>query len=391
MTERLYYTDSYLREFDAAVTDRSDDGTRVYLDRTAFYPTSGGQPFDRGTVNDVPVVDVVDEGDRVAHLLTAPLAAGPVTGRLDWARRFDHMQQHTGQHLLSAVVAELCGHDTVSVHFGPDSSTLDLDTGSIAAEQVAEAERHANAVAMENRVVRTSFENAATATGLRKPSDRQGTLRVITIDGVDRSACGGTHVRATGEIGSIFITRVDRVKQLVRLEFLCGGRAVRRAREDRDLLARLSTLFSASPRELPILAESQRAELKQSRAERKELDERLAGYLAADLYAAAASDASGRRVVVVRENRGPVDRFRMLAHAVGGMPGAVFLAAVTDPPALLLATAADSGVDAGRILKAALESAGGRGGGNPRLAQGSVGSGAVLDAAVRAVIGAVST
>jgi alanyl-tRNA synthetase len=225
VTDRLYYQDAYLTEFDAAVLDRAEGGRRVYLDRTAFYPTSGGQPFDTGALGEADVVDVVDEGDRIAHLLAAPIAADRVRGRVDWTRRFDHMQQHTGQHLLSAVIAERFGHETVSVHFGRESSTLSLATGALTAERVAEAERFANRAVTENRQVKVTFEDAAAAAGLRKAPDRQGTLRIVTIDGLDRSACGGTHVRATGEIGAILIRKVERVKQLVRLEFLCGERA----------------------------------------------------------------------------------------------------------------------------------------------------------------------
>ena len=386
MTERLYYTDSYIRDFDATVLESSDGGKRVYLDRTAFYPTSGGQPFDLGTLGNSPIVDVVDEGERIAHLLAVPVADTRVTGRLDWGRRFDHMQQHTGQHLLSAAVAVSFGHATVSVHFGAETSTLDLDTGTLAPDRIAEAERRANEVVTENRPVRVSFEDSTTA-ALRKASDRMGTIRIVTIDELDRSACGGTHVRATGEIGPIFIRKVERVKQLVRLEFLCGMRAVRRARADAELLARLSAPFSASPDELPPLIESQRAELRRAVGENRELQEQLAAYRASELYAAATPDAHGRRLVVFRDERGPVDRFRMLGQAVARHDGAVFLALVNEPAAVLLVTAADSGLDAGKALKAALLEAGGRGGGNARLAQGSVPDRAGLEAVARAISG----
>ena len=146
MTSRLYYTDSYLTAFDARVVDRADGGRRVYLDRTAFYPTSGGQPFDLGTVAGVPVSDVVDEGARIAHVLAEPLpeAVGDVSCAVDWARRFDHMQQHTGQHVLSAVLAELFGYGTASVHFGAEASSLDLGVEAIARDDIAAAERRAN-------------------------------------------------------------------------------------------------------------------------------------------------------------------------------------------------------------------------------------------------------
>ena len=383
MTERLYYTDAYLREFDASVLERAHGGLRVYLDRTAFYPASGGQPFDLGVLGDSPVVDVVDEGNRIAHLLSKPLSASRVTGRLDWDRRFDHMQQHTGQHLLSALIVDLSGHATVSVHFGADGSTLDLDTGALSAGRIVETERRANEVVTENREVRVSFEDSATAAGLRKAPGRPGSLRIIAIDGLDRSACGGTHVRATGEIGAILIGKVERVKQMVRLEFFCGGRAIRRARKEHDLLTGVATLFSAAPAELPALVESQRGELKKVIAEARDLAEQLAGYRAAELYAGAVPDATGRRVIVAREESGPIDRLRALALAVARMPRAVFIGTAGPPPTVLLAASDDSGVDAGRVLKAALEREGGRGGGNPRLAQGTLPGQAAVDAVIR--------
>ena len=205
MTQRLYYDDSYLTAFEATVLGHGDGG-RLYLDRSAFYPTSGGQQFDVGWLRaaDAPagdaaaqlsVVDVVDEGERVAHVLAEAdarrLADGArVVAQLDWARRFDHMQQHTGQHLLSAVFQELLGLGTLSVHFGADSSTLDLDAGSLAPEQVQAAEERVNALIFENRPVTAGVEEAAE--GLRKQSTRSGPLRIVSIAELDRSACGGT-------------------------------------------------------------------------------------------------------------------------------------------------------------------------------------------------------
>jgi alanyl-tRNA synthetase len=385
MTERLYYTDAYCTGFEALVVARDDQGRRIYLDRTAFYPTSGGQPYDLGLLDDAPVQDVVDEGDRIAHLLAVPLAGEQVRGRVDWARRFDHMQQHTGQHLLSAVIADRFGLETVSVHFGAETSTLDL-AAAFPHDQALEAELRANEVVTENRPVFVSFEDAASATGLRKPSERSGPIRIVTIETLDRSACGGTHVRATGEIGPILIRRVERVKQQVRLEFLCGMRAVRRARSDADLLARLAGAQSAAPDELPALLEAQRAELKASSAARRELEEMVARYRARELYDAAAPDASGRRVIVVREHQGPVERFRPLGQALAGLPRAVFIGATVEPAAVVVAASADADLDAGRRLKAALQRHGGKGGGNPRLAQGSVADSGALDAVVAAVL-----
>jgi alanyl-tRNA synthetase len=385
MTLRLYYTDSYLRDFDAIIVERADDGRRIYLDRTAFYPTSGGQLFDTGSLGGIAVVDVVDEGERVAHVLAGPLTGERARGAVDWARRFDHMQQHTGQHLLSAVVHQLFGHATISVHFGPETSTLDLDAPAIDHARLVEAESRANRLAAENRPVEVSFEEAGSASGLRKASARQGTLRIVTIRDLDRSACGGTHVRATGEIGPILIRKAERVKQNVRLEFLCGTRAVRRARADLDLLTRLAGQFSAALHELPGLAEAQRAELKEAAAIRRVLEENVAALRARDLYAASTPDGSGLRSIVLREEMGPIDRLRPLAQAVTGMPQALFVGWTADPPALMVAASADSGLDAGRVLKASLEQVGGRGGGNARVGQGTAPSASALEEAVAAI------
>ncbi|HUF35421.1 MAG TPA: alanyl-tRNA editing protein [Gemmatimonadales bacterium] len=372
MTERLYYTDAYLRDFDATVIDRADGGRRVYLDRTAFYPTSGGQPFDTGGLGGTRVVDVVDEGERVAHLLDHPLPPGPVAGTIDWPRRFDHMQQHTGQHLLSAVIADLFSHPTTSVHFGAESSTLDLDGPALGREQVVAAEERANLLVVENRPVMVGFEQAADAAGLRQPSDRAGTLRIVTILDLDRSACGGTHVRATGEIGPILIRKTERVRKGVRLEFVCGMRAVRRARADGDLLLRLAAPYSAAPEDLPALLEAQQSELKEAAAARRALDQALDGRRARELYQSAVPGEAGIRHIVLRAEPGTaMERLRGLAQAVAGLPRAVFVATTAEPAAVLLASSEDSGVDAGRMLRAAVERVGGRGGGNARLAQGT--------------------
>jgi alanyl-tRNA synthetase len=370
MTLRLYYTDAYLREFDAAVVDRSDGGRRIYLDRTAFYPTSGGQLFDTGLLGGIEVLDVVDEDVRVAHVLARPIGGGTTSGTVNWDRRFDHTQQHTGQHLLSAVLHDLLGHDTTSVHFGAEASTLDLDAPALDHDRLVEAERRANALVAGNRPVEVSFE---------------GTIRIVTIPDLDRSACGGTHVRATGEIGPILITRSERVKKNVRLEFLCGARAVRRARDDLDLVGRLAGQLSAAPRELPTLLEAQRATLKRAAVKHRELEEGLAGFRARDLYAAAAPDAAGVRWIVVREEPGPIERMRPLAQAVTGMPRAVLVGWTDSPPALLVAASPDAGCDAGATLRSALERVGGRGGGNPRIGQGTAPSALALEEAIAAI------
>lgn len=387
MTERLYYTDAYLTSFSAAVSEHADGGRRVYLDRSAFYPTSGGQPNDLGTLGGIPVLDVVDEGERVAHLLAEPLAAREAAGLVDWPRRFDHMQQHTGQHLLSAVFIELLNAGTVSVHFGAESSTLDLEVGEVSPGEIADVQDRANAVAAENRPVTVSFEDAAGAAGLRKPSDRAGMLRLVTIAELDRSACGGTHVRSTAEIGSILIRRVDRVKKRVRVDFVCGLRAARRARADYLALAQVASGFSAGLDDVPSLVERQRQEVRESHSAREELLARLAEYQARELVAAAPPRAQARRVITERVASGSVERLRALALAVAAHEGAIFVGASDDPASILLVTSPGSHVDAGAMLKQLLGANGGRGGGSSRLAQGSLPGKDALDATLRMLDG----
>jgi alanyl-tRNA synthetase len=378
MTERLYYHDSYLRQFDARAVESAGDGSTVYLDRTAFYPTSGGQPFDLGSIGGIAVREVVDEGDRIAHLLASPLAAGPVECSIDWTRRFDHMQQHTGQHLLSAVFEELFHLKTVSFHLGAESATIDLEGGPVDARVVAAVEARANEVVWENRPVAVTYEEAGSAQGLRKASDREGTLRIVSIDRLDRSGCGGTHVRATGEIGAVLLRKVEKVRQTVRVEFLCGGRAVRRARADYEALNRVAQLFSSSLDEVPAVVAAQTETARTAEKVRRKLEVELAGHQGRELYQNTAPGTDGVRRAVRQATSGTLDELRALAQSFTAQPQAVFVATLSNPPSVLLATSADSGVDAGQRLKAELTGAGGRGGGTARMAQGSVPDAALL-------------
>ena len=379
MTERLYYTDSYLREFTARILERSADGRTVYLDRTAFYPASGGQPCDTGAIAGVPVLEVADEADRIAHHLAAPLHAGPVDCAIDWVRRFDHMQQHTGQHLLSAVFEEWFGLHTVGFHLGAESSTIDLEGGAVEPGAVLEAERRANEIVFENRPVTVRFQDAAGVHGLRKPTDREGTLRIVSIEGLDRNACGGTHVRATGEVGPILLRKLEKVRQTVRVEFLCGGRAVRRARADYEALSKTAQLFSAPLDEVPAMVAAQLETARANDKARRKLELDLAAYEGKELYLATVPGADGVRRVTRRVVKGTLEELRAIAQNFTAQPQAVFVATLADPPSVLLAASADAGIDAGKALKAALTEASGRGGGNARIAQGSVAQAGLLE------------
>jgi len=387
MTNRLYYTDAYRTTFSASVVDRSDDGLRIYLDETAFYPTSGGQPHDRGLLGSMTVVDVVDEEDRIAHVLSLPLDAARtrLDGLIDWNRRFDHMQQHTGQHLLSAVFEDLFGAKTLSVHFGPDYSTLDVDAESISRTQLVAGGERANAIVAEGRPVSVTFEDSAAASGLRKAPDRAGTLRIVSIAGIDRSACGGTHVRSTSEIGTVLLRSVEKVRKSTRIEFVCGLRAVRRARKDFESLTAIGVSLSASLDDVAGLVATQSERLKEGDNARKKLEKDLAVFRARERYDAATADASGVRTILIRD-AGSIDELRALAQASFALPKVVVVGALNSPPSVLVAASEDSGVDAGKILKERLAAAGGRGGGSPRLAQGSVPDLAAVESVVASLV-----
>jgi alanyl-tRNA synthetase len=234
-----------------------------------------------------------------------------------------------------------------------------------------------------------TFEDAGAAAGLRKPSDRSGTLRVVTIAEIDRSACGGTHVRGTAEIGAILVRKVERVKKRVRVDFVCGLRATRRARADYLALGQVASGFSAALDDVPALAEKQRADLREAHAARDLLLGRIAVFEARDRVAAATLGASGRRVVWERA-AGGLDGLRPLALAVAALDGAVFVGSSEHPPSILIATSASSGIDAGATLKQVLVSTGGRGGGSPRLAQGSLPSGEALATALATLDGTLT-
>ena len=378
MTDRLYYHDSYLTGFRARVTGASPDRLRIYLDHTAFYPTSGGQPFDLGTLGGIAVTDVIDEDDRIAHVLSAPMHDTEVAGNIDWQRRFDHMQQHTGQHLLSAVLLELLNAPTVSFHLGAESSTVDIAAASLDAKQVIRVEERANTIVFENRPVTVAFQHSSEDLGLRKPTEREGVVRIISIQDLDRSACGGTHVRATGEIGPILIRKLDRIRGNVRVEFLCGMRAMKRARADYEALSAIGRSFSAPLEETPALVAGQIEKLQEAEKVRRRITSELAQYRGRQLYSETQPGPDGIHRVV-RRVPSISEELRVEAQSFTAGERSVYLAIAEDPPSILLAASKDSGVNAGERLKTVLVKAGGRGGGSSTVAQGSLPSKELLD------------
>jgi len=383
MTTRLYYTDPYLQVFDAVVTrvDRTPERLSVTLDRTAFYPTSGGQPFDTGQLGDYRVIDVIDEEDgTIAHVLDQgprtdqgprPMDQGQtVHGSIDWPRRFDHMQQHTGQHMLSAAIDKLCGVRTVSFHLGAELSTIDV-ARELSASEIAAAETEANRVVWEDRPVAIRFADAEEAARLplRKESLRGGTLRLIDIDSFDLSACGGTHVARTGGIGIIAVANWERFKGGQRIEFVCGGRALQRFRSTRDAVTASVRLLSVLPEELPGAIQRMQAEAKDQKRAFAGAQEELARFRADEIAASAEPLGAGR--VVLRAVDADANGLKALAAAVTARPGHVVVLVSTARPVLIVAArSADAAtVSAHEIVKALTGQFGGRGGGRPELAQ----------------------
>jgi alanyl-tRNA synthetase len=379
-TARLYYTDAYRTAFEARVVrcvpGPERDGRPAFmveLDATAFYPTSGGQPFDVGLIGDARVLDVVDEDDgRVTHVISAPLAEGAaVRGAIDWARRFDHMQQHTGQHLLSAAFDRLFSNRTESFHLGTESCSIDL-AREVTAREVAAAVDEANRIVWEDRDVRVRFVTAGEAATLplRKEPARGGTLRLIEIDDFDLSACGGTHVARTGGIGIVTVPAWEKFRGGSRVQFLCGGRVRRRFDLWRDGLAAAQRFLSVAPDELAGAIERMQGDNKTLQKALRAAQEKLA------VHEAGALVARGRRVgdrLVVVEAVPDLDAvaLKAMAAAAAATPGAAVVLFSTASPALVVvACHPAAGVDAGATLKALVGQFGGKGGGRPDLAQG---------------------
>ena len=383
MTERLYYTDPYLTQFEARVLRVQPHAERraAVLDRTAFYPTSGGQPFDTGRLGTATVVDVVDGDDGVVlHVIDGDVAPGLVRGTIDWARRFDHMQQHTGQHLLSAAFERLLNARTESFHLGSGSSTIDLNR-LVSIGEMESVEAEANRVVWDDRPIGIRFADAAEAARLplRKEPAREGMLRLIEVPDFDVSACGGTHVARTGAVGAIVIQSAERFRGGTRVEFLCGGRVVRGYRALRDTVAAGVRLISVLPADLPAGIERLQGETKDAKRRLKDFQARLAAF-EAEALAARAEPHGSIRVVIAGFEGWDQSGLKEIAAAIAARPGyAAVLFSAPPPFAVVIARAADVPIDSAGILKRLLERFGGKGGGRADLAQGGGLQGAADD------------
>jgi alanyl-tRNA synthetase len=406
MTKRLYYDDSFLYDFDAEVVEVGE-GQRpaVILDRTAFYPTSGGQVFDTGWIaadeTKLRVAEVADAEDgRVVHYLEATRDAAVlkpgmhVHGQIDAVRRRDHIQQHSGQHVLSAAFVRLYNMPTVSFHMGDDYCSIDLDTPTLTREQVESAERLANEIVMEGREVQIRFvtRDEAAKLGLRKiPPVERDELRLIDIRDFDLTACGGTHVNHTGQIGVVLLRKTEKVRQGWRVEFVAGDRAVATARRDFTTLTETASLFSAHIYDVPQQARKSLDEIKSLRKEREQAEEELAAAQAAALLAET-PEKNGRKLVVRTFSDRELNALKLLAQKLTrASSNVVALLATTSPqPSLVFAQSAGQPFDMGALMKETMAKLGGRGGGSKDMAQGGAAKAEGLDAALTQAAAKVS-
>jgi alanyl-tRNA synthetase len=375
VTERLYYSDSHLIEFEARVvdvTDRVSGWTAVVLDRTAFYPTGGGQPSDTGTLNGSRVVECIDDGDNgVLHVVqgASPARDAVVRGRVDWARRLDHIQQHTGQHILSQAFVKLFKAPTKSFRVMDASCEIDIDLNNPTTEIIERAVELANNVVWEDRsitILNVTSDQAAELP-LRKESAREGELRLIEIEGFDLTPCGGTHAYRTGEVGMIAVRSWERAKGLTRMEFVAGTRALADYRKANKSAREMAALFSTGRDDAPQLAAQMIEENKELHRRVRVLEEVAAGVEAEKLLA----EAEAGIVVQVFDGR-DAESLKKLAHALMTKTGTVALLASRDKDTarLVFARSSDAPGDMSVLMREACTMLDGRGGGKPEMAQG---------------------
>ena len=379
MTQRLYYHDATQREFDAHILEQqpAERGINVRLDKTAFYPTSGGQPHDTGTLNGIPVLDVWDteQGD-IWHLVKETLSQTDVHGTIDWPRRFDHTQQHTGQHLLSAAFIEQLNAMTIGFHLGRDSSTIDLDIAQLSWSNAARVEADVNRIIFENRPVTVqivSQDQLDTLTlPLRKAPHVAGDIRIVGVQDYDASACGGTHVSHTGAIGMVKITGIERYKGGVRVSFLCGQRTLKDYARALTLLRTASQTLTVGQDDLTAAITRIQDEVKSTRRALHKAEAELMTFEAERLWAETPETGGVRRIIAHWKERSFAN-IRTVATQLREKPHTLVFLAVTETKGVRLVCARSDDlptINAANLLRTAAGKLGGRGGGLPTLAQG---------------------
>jgi alanyl-tRNA synthetase len=374
---RLYYNNAFLREFDTPVVEQFPvgEGVGIVLQRTAFYPTSGGQPHDTGQLDGLPVVDVFErEADQaVVHVVPQRLSGPSAHGQIDWVRRFDFMQQHTGQHILSHAAEDVFDADTVGFHLTEDTLTIDLNRAPLSMADGAALEERANAMIFADLPVVTAFRTQAEVSQLRlrKPPAVSGPVRIVSIADLDFSPCGGTHCSSTGAVGQIVIQKIERRGSDSRVEFVCGGRALANAQRSHRLVSDLAAQFSVGPDGLIEAVVRTVDETKSLRHELKSAEDRLLHHQAIDLVRNADMIGETRLVKAVFAERDPAWMKYLALRLMEFSHCMVLLGLIQDGRAqLTFARSADLAIDVRPLLREACQHVGGGGGGQPSIAQG---------------------
>ena len=386
MTRRLYFEDAYQKEFEGQVLERlvHEGRPAVVLDRTCFYPESGGQPSDRGTLGGADVLHVFEDGEKIIHVLDRELSgAEEVRGVVDWVRRFDHMQQHSGQHILSQCFVEVVEGETRSFHLGEQVSTLEIGIGAVSDTDLENVESRANDIVFEDREIRTYFveDEQVGTVPLRRPPKKEGTIRVVEVSGFDFSACGGTHCRRTGEIGLIKIIRWDKLRNNLRFEFLCGRRAWKDyALKNRSLLG-ISQKFSVHESDAAAAVEKTIQEARQSRKKMKHLQDALVGFEAKE----AVEKGAGWLVKRVWTDR-TAEEAKLLALNIIRLAERAVLFAVRggERDHFIFACSEKMPLNMRELVPLVMERAKGKGGGGSSLVEIVVDKGADLEAVLTA-------
>jgi alanyl-tRNA synthetase len=394
-THRIYYDDAFEKEFSARVVhcellppDVSSGITTqvlgLVLDRTAFYPASGGQPHDLGKIGDANVLDVRDDGDEIIHIVDRRPSSPDVVGCINWPRRFDHMQQHSGQHLLSAMFQERYGRPTVSFHLGADLSTIDLRGPELSDDILEGAERAANKIIFEDRPLTVRYGTAEDLAelGVRKEVDRAGILRAIEIEGADLQPCGGTHVKSTGQIGTLLVRRCTKMRQDWRVEFVCGTRAERLARQDFLRLRSTAEKLGCAPEELIAATERALSERDTNFKRTRALLQRLAEIEAAQAVREAAPSSDSVRIVQRVFDDAEPEFLGSFATEIVKTENAIALLAGASSGNVLFAQHPSAGKDMNALLKQVLANTGGKGGGTRDFARGRLEAGSHAEKAV---------
>jgi len=376
-TEKLYYQEAYLKTFTARVVERLvyDGHPAVVLDRTVFYPAGGGQPNDRGRLGEALVLNVVErESDgAVIHVLSQDLAGKVLTGEIDWPRRFDLMQQHTGQHILSQAFIHVADAETIGFHLTDDNLTIDLDQRNLAQETIDHAEDLANQIVFEDRpvILRCLTADEVARLPVRKPPKVETDIRIVEVEGFDWSPCGGTHVTRTGQVGLIKIVKLDRQSDALRVEFKCGGRVLADFRRKNQIIHQVASALSVGWDNLDQSVSRMQAESKDLRKKLLDIESKLMMYEAEELYAKAEDHGEFRLITRVWPERDPAN-LRAMAKKLAGKPKTVvLLGSAGRQPMFVFARSADLALDVVPLVRSAIECIGGQGGGGqPDFAQG---------------------